>query len=253
MAQSRFSSPTSFNSSPLVRLLASLDVGPGSDSTQTFAEKLSDWVAWTDAISLSRVLADGRHGPVPDARSGNTAGARVVIDLVRRVRKELADGIANDTTLRGETLLRVHVAGGAPAADKVDFAAYRRNYRAHQHTMQDRIMELRAQVRAAVSQLDPALGSLAALDAVFDEALSGHQRRLLENVPALLEKRLQVLHQMPRETPANQLELHAAVPSRLPVAIGQTLQRALLAELEIRLQPVEGMIDALGMKPMDSA
>lgn len=253
MAQRQSSSPTSFNSSPLVRLLASLDIAPVSDSAQTFAEKLSHWVAWTDAISLSRVLADGRDGLAHHTRSHASVPAPAVLERVRRVRAELAQSITKDTTLRGDTLKRVHLGHGVPAGDRTDYAAYRRSVRAHQHTMEDRIAELRVEVRAAVVQLNPALGHLAALDAVLDDALSAHQRRLLENVPVLLEKRFQALHKLLQESSAHELGPDTPAPGRQPAAIGHTLQQVLLAELEVRLQPVEGMMDALGLNPMEHA
>ncbi len=253
MAQRQSPSPTSFNSSPLVRLLASLDIAPVSDSAQTFAEKLSHWVAWTDAISLSRVLANGRNMPVPYTRSDASVGTLAVLERVRRVRAELAESINNDTTLRGDTLKRVHLGTGMPPGDRVDYAAYRRNVRAHQHTMEDRIAELRVEVRAAVALLDPALGQLAALDAVLDDALSAHQRRLLENVPVMLEKRFQALHKLLQESSAHEVGPDTPAPRRLPAAMGHTLQQVLLAELEVRMQPVDGLIDALGNKQMEHA
>ena len=119
MAQSQIPPPTSFSSSRLVRLLASLDIAPVSHSEQTFAESLSHWVAWTDAISLSRVLASDRDAPSADAPPGGSA----VTELVRRVRADLAESITNDTTLLGDTLLRVHMKAGATAGDQVDYAA----------------------------------------------------------------------------------------------------------------------------------
>ncbi len=247
MAQRQIPSPTSFNSSRLVRLLVSLDIAPVSHSEQTFAEKLSHWVSWTDAISLSRVLANGRGVPAPDARPGGPVGAQAVIELVRRVRTELAASIANDATLQGDTLLRDPIGAGSTVGDKVDYRAYRRNYRAHQHTMEDRIAELRNQVRAAVSSQGPALGELAALDAVFDDAMAAHQRRVLENAPLLLEKRFQSHEKLLQEAPARRADPDRQAPRALPAAIGRTMQHALLAELEVRLQPVEGMVEALGM------
>ncbi|HYE70335.1 MAG TPA: DUF3348 family protein, partial [Aquabacterium sp.] len=41
------------SSSTLVRLLQEQAVAHGADPTQTFAERLSQWLGWTDAIALS--------------------------------------------------------------------------------------------------------------------------------------------------------------------------------------------------------
>lgn len=244
MATSQFSLPTSFNSSPLVRLLASLDIVPGGDARQTVAEKLSHWVAWTDAIALSRVLAEGANTNVPDRVPGAQATSQHVIDQYTRVRGDLAEAIAHDALLNEDPARPVLAAAEPATGGKLDYAAYRRQYRAHQHTMEDRIGALRARVRAAVSAASPALRRLAALDAALDVALGAHQRRLLEKVPVMLEKRFQALHKRAQTRPEAQPDQGSpALPS---LAIGRTLQRVLQAELETRMQPVQGLIAALG-------
>lgn len=256
MARSQFSPPTHFNSSPLVRLLASLDIAPVAHSTQTFAEKLSDWVAWTDAIALSGVLADAPPSQAPAALTAPSAGARRVIAHVARVRKDLADAIDQDALLRDDGAQAgkpVDGDGSAETGDKVDYSAYRRQYRAHQHTMEDHIGRLRAGVRTALSGLSPALRQLAALDAALDVALAPHQRQQLEKVPLMLEKRFQAMHKSRQATPAQEADLITPAPRRPPLAIGQTLQRVLLAELEVRLQPIQGLVDALGREAAQPA
>lgn len=232
MATRPFPLPTSFSSSPLVRLLASLGIAPATAAAPAVAEPLSQWVAWTDAIALSRVLADapaaGLAAPHADM------SVRDTVAQVARVRGELCDAIAHDALLAEPAPSSAHP--GAAADGAIDFAAYRRQYRAHQHTMEDRIGDLRARVRTAVAAASPGLGRLAALDAVLDRALAVHQRRLLEKVPVMLEQRLRALHAAPsHDAPA------AAAP-----AVGPTVQRVLLAELETRMQPVQGLLDALG-------
>jgi hypothetical protein len=244
MATSQFSLPTSFNSSPLVRLLASLDIVPGGDARQTVAEKLSHWVAWTDAIALSGVLADGAAAQTTVIVPGARVAAQSVIDRYARVRGDLVDAITHDALLTQDTANPPQAAGEPVAGGKFDYSAYRRQYRAHQHTMEDRIGDLRARVRAAVAALSPALGRLAALDAALDVALSAHQRRSLEKLPVMLEKRFQAMHKRARPQADAQPDGNSAAPLTLP--IGRTLQQVLLAELETRLQPVRGLIDAIG-------
>ncbi len=249
MAQRQFSQPSPhFSSSPLVRQLASLDIVPAGEPTQTFAERLSHWVAWTEAIALSQVLADD-PGAARPATAPSTTAPRQLRAQCARVRKDLADAIAGDALLRECTdRTSLPVAGAAAgAAGKIDYSAYRRQYRAHQHTMEDRIGGLRAAVRKALAGLSPALGRLAALDAVFDRALSAQLRRQLEQVPLMLEKTFQARHKAAAATPSDQeADLNPPAPQPPLAAVGPTLQRVLLAELELRLQPVQGLIDALG-------
>lgn len=252
MAQRQFSpSQTHFSSASLVRQLASLDIVPAGEPAQTFAERLGHWIAWTDAVALSQVLADT---PAAARDSGDlpraAARPRQAREQLDRLRQDLGDGIAGDPLLRSD-------AGGPgvpadavpmPGAGPVDFAAFRRQYRAHQHTMEDRIGRLRAAVRKAVAGQSPAMGRLAALDAVFDQALGAQLRRQLEQVPLMLEKSFQARRRAVGATPSEQetdLTRPAPQPPSWP-AVGPTLQRMLLAELELRLQPVQGLIDALG-------
>lgn len=246
MAQSQFSPPARFNSSPLIRLLASLDIAPVADSTQTIAEKLSHWVAWTDAIALSRVLADSAPAQARAPGTSPTTGARQAIEQVARVRKELTQAIVQDSVLRHDgdepgKLSDTH----APAGGRVDYAAWRRQYRAHQHAMEDRIGRLRAGVRVAMSGQSPKLRQLAALDTVLDVALAGHQRRLLHQLPQMLEKRFKAMPATHHATPDQEAELKHPVPHTHPSAMVRTWRQCLLAELDLRLQPVQGMVDTL--------
>ncbi len=246
MAQSRISPPPSFNSSPLVRLLAGLDIVNVADATQTFAEKLSQWVAWTDAISLSSAL-DGVDGGAAAhasaATSGESSEANKVIEQFRQVRNELTQSIAHDAMFAATS------AGKAPtaaAAGQVDFAIYRRHYLASQRVLDDRVSRLRVQVRAAVARVSPALSRLAALDAAMEQALSAQQRRVLAQVPVLLEKCFKGLLKARLDASTAGDAPDSNTQHTADAAVGPTWQRVLQAELEMRLQPVQGMIDALG-------
>jgi hypothetical protein len=94
--------------------------------------------------------------------------------------------------------------------------------------METRLAPLRARVRAALSGTSPALRQLAALDAVLEGALLVRERHLLSKVPLWLEQHLE-------------RSRRAAAPSDA----GPRVQDTLLAELDLRLQPIEGMIEAL--------
>jgi hypothetical protein len=250
MAQRQFSPPTSFNRSPLVQLLASLEVTPVVDASQSLAEKLGHWVAWTDAISLSAALG---HTDPADAESSVrdvSPGLFAALQEFTRVRKELTEAIANDRMFTARTSHGGENPLATPAEAKAEFSLYRRQYLAHQRTMEDRVAALRAQVRAVASTASSALRQLAALDAVLDDALSTHQRRLLANVPHVLEKRLKTLMGADRTEGAADAGAQATDLLGAPADLGKTLQQLLLAELGVRLQPIEGMMQALGNQPM---
>ena len=148
-------------------------------------------------------------------------------EAVERVRRELTQDIAKDDLLASGPV------NGAAADGEADFGPCRQRYQALQQVMSARIGPLRTRARAALSARSPALGQLAALDAVMDEAMTGRERHLLAGVPVMLERHYK------RQCKASGQDGVAD-----PKSIGRTLQRALLAELEVRLQPVEGLIEA---------
>lgn len=248
MAQSRSSPPTSFNSAPLVRLLAGLDIANAADSSQTFAERLSHWVAWTDAIALSGALGGAASTPACAANTGSGARASALADQLRRVRKELTEAIVQDVMFTGAKA-GPNAADGTLEESDFDLGTYRRHYLAHQRAMEERIGELRQHARAVASQLSPELGRLAVLDAAMDNALAQHQRRVLANVPVMLERRFKNMRKSRQQAAS---AAGVVVAPRAPTrrqrspAAGPAMQNILLAELETRLQPVEGMIEALG-------
>lgn len=192
---------TGFNSSGLVRLLAALAVADVAGPKQNFADRLGLWLDWTDAIALSTALQAGPAAPSPGAKPAAappvptptpTSG---ITEEFTRVRADLAKLISTDAVFRADqpgSSVPPPVPG-AHAAGGLDFAPYRRSHRAHQRAMEARIGPLRSQVRAALSRRSPALGRLAALDAVLDQALAARERHLLSTVPTLLEARFRRL------------------------------------------------------------
>jgi hypothetical protein len=247
---------TGFNSSRLVRLLADCARAQGSapavgaDATPTFAERLSPWLDWTDAIALSAALSRGAAAAA-QPHPGGASGAGSVIDVVTRVRADLAGSIGADTLFSADAQGK---AAQLPAAGVADFSPYRRCCQVHQRAMEARIGPLRAQVRSALSALSPALGRVAALDAALDQALAARERHLLAKVPALLEQRFRRLGSRGRTghgddaATAGGQGLEPSRSGQQPAVwladFGRDMQAVLLAELDLRLQPVEGMVDA---------
>jgi hypothetical protein len=240
---------TRFNSSRLVRVLADLAVADVPESKHSVADRLGQWLDFTDALSLYSAL------------NASTAG----VSEVRGVAPERAAARQEFARVRG-ALVDAITAGGRPAPGKArielptpapqasgdgaaDFAPYHRYYLAHQRDMSSSIGPLRANVRAALSRQSPALQRLAALDAVLDKSLTARERNLLATVPALLAMRFEHLFKVHQ---AGRGDAQVADdPARwtqpggwLAVFCGE-MQAVLLAELELRLQPIAGLIEAL--------
>lgn len=229
-----------FNSAALIRLLADLAVAEPAVSKQPLAERLGLWLGWAEAISLATALTGSA---AVAARPGASAHARAAADDVARVRADLAQAFsvqAITAEAGGSTtgMARTMAPDTAPdmAIDRgADFLPYRRHHQAQQRLMAARIGPLRARVRAAAARVSAPLGQLAALDAALDEALGARERSLLATVPGLMARRFQHLRQAPP----------AAHPAGWLAVFCSEMQAVLHAEMDLRLQPIAGLVDAM--------
>lgn len=218
---------TPFNSPALVRLLAQWAAADapaaagGSDSRGGLAERLGQWLDWTDAIALSSAL----NQPGVVSTTGPGPAVAVLAQALARVQADQARLIGSDP---------VYLPGSTGDA-AVDVAPYRRACQARQRAMAAAITPLRARLRTALAAASPALARLAALDATLEAALGERERHLLGGVVRRIEQQFQRAQQ-------------AAAPLWL-AHFHQDMQRALLAELDLRLQPAQGLLDALTHAP----
>ena len=236
---------TSFNSSRFVRVLADLAVADVADGKLSLAERLGQWLDFTDAIDLFSALNAAAGEPAAPATP-----AVVLRGEFARIRNFLAESITVDGVLNpGKARIKLPTpAPQATAESAADFSPYHRYYLAHQRDMSANIGPLRVNARAALASHSPALGRLAALDAVLDQALAVRERNLLGTVPLLLAKRFTHLYGAHRQAlgegaddPAQWLQ-----PGGWLAIFCCDMQAVLLAELDLRLQPAAGLIEALG-------
>ncbi|WP_321797877.1 DUF3348 domain-containing protein [Caballeronia sp. J97] len=222
---------TAFSGPALVRLLAhfaDLDV---HEPAQSLADRLSQWLGWTDAIALSTALATD-----PAAVSGARSAPRDVEEECARVRASLAGAFAREEA----AARRRHRAPAQPSPDDspADYADYRQRYVSLQQAMESDIGALRTRLRSLLATRSPDMARLAVVDAVMEQALSARERSLLANVPALLGKHFERLKsaRASAETAASDAWLEV---------FRKDLQSVLLAELDVRFQPIEGLLAAL--------
>lgn len=210
-------------SADLVRRLAPLMRGAGPDPQQPIAQRLGEWMGWTHAIGLSSVL--GAAAPVAEAPAAAPAEAAAVAqrcsaERLAFVRAQHAGwagpgGVEHDLP---DELLR-------------DYAPFRRHHTAQQRALERGVAALRARVRQAAGGVSARLRQLAALDAALEAALAARTRELLAGVPGVAERRFRALRD------GGAADWRSAFAAE---------QRVLLhAELDLRLQPVDGLIAAL--------
>lgn len=261
---------TGFNGSALVRLLSRLSQVDVREPRQVTADRLSQWFGWTDAISLSAALNGTPAASPSGARASTGKGADAEANECNRVRAALTSAIVQDSTFaqappaastaasatasRPSKPLAARKPGpeapkdiaidpqAAPAAPDApppltDFAPYRQRYLARQQAMDAAVGPLRGRLRARLAGKSPAMARLAAVDVVMEQVLGAQERSLLGSVPTLLEKHFKRLRQ--------------AAPEGWLDAFHQDARDVLLAELELRFQPVDGLLEALRAEHKD--
>ncbi len=241
---------TRFNSSGLVRVLRELVETDESASKQSFAERLGQWLDIGDALALFSALdAGSRTSEIP--RAAPPADAGELRERFTRVRATLVSSITGEARAEaGKGRIELPVPAPNETIERpADFAPYHRYYLAHQREMAASIGPLRAEARTALGRRSAEHERLAGLDAVLEKALSGRERDLLATVPTLLARRFGNLHAAHQATQAETQT--ADDPARWMQAGGwllvfcADLRAVLLAELELRLQPVAGLLAAL--------
>jgi len=229
----RASLRTGLNGSALVGLLSNLKLLDGPSAKPSFVQGMAQWLGWADAIPLSAAL----HAPLRDAARparapASPAPAEREFERVRATLRRLID---EDGTSAGARR-------NAPPPDDDDFAPHRQRYARVQQAMQTVIEPLRAQARAAVASLSPQMERLAGLDAVMEPVLGAHEQAALAIMPTLAQQHFDRLRK-------------AAADNGTPwrEVFRKDMQRLLQAELELRLQPVRGLIEAQRSQPQGTS
>ena len=210
--------PSTFASSRLVRLLVGWTPLEAEASGMDMAERLSLWVNAFDAIGLQ---AANQALPVARMAAASTPDARrvwvqPVEEDFEQVRAALASAFER-------------VIGGSDPAETA-YAVYRQRHLELQRQMEQAIGPLRERVRDALTHGSPALRKLAALDAVFEHVIAPREKTLLRTVTTVLQRRFEQVRQ--------------DEPDGWLAPFARDWRQALAAELELRLEPVAGLIEA---------
>lgn len=204
-----------------------------------FAERLGLWLNAFDAIKLQGAHQALRAAPAPARPAPRLkASLRALQEQMQRVRAALAHAISQDP---------VALAGADPL--NPGYSPFQRRHGELQRHMEQMIGPLREQARLTLAQASPRLKHLAALDEMMQQVLAAREQPLLSTLPGLLAKR----HAQARPQPEPQRVLAVdGEPAEPPLDAAQQLQAfveewrlALLAELDLRLEPVAGLLAAL--------
>ncbi len=237
---------TSFSGPKLIRLLARLTDADAPEPPESVSDRLSSWLGWTDAIALSAAL----NRAVQARSAGASVSCSAEERECARVRTALENTIvgkpmAPASQRRGQ--LREGGQGGGEAEEVGEYSTYRQRYLSLQKTMATNIGSLRGRLRGVLAST-PGMAGLAAVDEVMEQGLSAREHSLLAHLPALLEGhflRLRQVELAAQDDTQMPESLSAATPGAWLDVFRKDMQSVLLAELDIRLQPVEGLLDAL--------
>lgn len=245
-------SRTHSHSARLIRVLADLAVAEAPESRQTFADRLGLWLDFTDAIALFAVINNAAGGAPARVTPAPSSAGQALRDEFTRVRTGLEESIAIDgLTTPGKARVKLPRPDWHPSIKgAADFLPYQRYYLAHQRDMGAAITPLRSSARAALAALSPAHKQLAQVDGVMEQALGPRERNLLTSVPVALAKHFERLHQAHRAARSDAGEADSPdqwlQPGGWLATFCKDMKTILLAELDLRLQPVAGLLEALG-------
>jgi len=230
------------NGSRLVRYLAELQVSGAAIPQQHLAERLGALIDLPDSIKLSNAHARLHRLAFEPAGFSREDVKREFL----RMRMAMVQSIIRTFAPRpAPSRIKLPAPEAAPAADPAEaYQPYRKFYTGHQRDMEFRVQQLQSQVREAATGLSPELARLAALDKALGDTLVGHTRKFLAVIPELLGKHFAHVHgeyQQATDTPQEPDEDWAPCHQRFCA----DMQGLLLAEIETRLMPVLGLVEAI--------
>ncbi len=239
------------NSSSLVVLLqqwtgAEVEEAPQQD----VAEQLSQWLSAVDAIKVSRALHAIAALPakeVPLAQATDMSA----MDAVFQTSK--ADVIA---------LIMLNVACSKPMRahadhtpidrpnswEEEDFAAQMQRYLGTRKQMDAKLGALRAQMRQWLLRGSRSMRQLAMLDAVLEQMFRAREERSWAKLSGYVERRLvhrhKEHHKMLQTAGRADDPMRWRQPGGWLFAFEQDVQALLLAQMQVRLQPISGLLEA---------
>ena len=254
-AMTRATSNSGPNDARLVRLLTDLAVCDLAFPPKNLAERLGGVIGFGDSMRLASFhdeLGEMTFEPSPTSSEGLKEDVlQVRASLVRAVVESFTPDIGSARSKLPT------INADMPVDQLVTFEPYHRFYAAHQREFESRVQALQLRVREVACRVSPESGQLAAMDEAMRDIFSMHIRKSLALIPQLLGKRFVFLQQEHRSSKeASGDEVKSDHPKQdmfeaLTQADGwlerfcKEMQELLLAELELRLLPVLGLVEAV--------
>lgn len=203
-------------------------------------ERLSQWVSAFDAIEL--------HAAQQSIRAITKAADTPV--RAKGLRRAPADLCADFDRARLTLVSAISLEAALP--NEFTYVPYKRRHFELQRQMDQLIGVLRDHVREVLSGASAALRQLAALDKALQKVTAPREQALFPQASALLERRFEQLRKVHlKDMQASTQDDDPArwrQPGRWLNAFEIEWRQTLLAELEVRLEPIAALVEAGGFE-----
>ncbi|MFV8570214.1 DUF3348 family protein [Marinobacter sp. SBS5] len=206
----------------LLQLLATDDSSSKAEKLPCFAERLSRLFGLGDTMTLDAATAFRSRQPGMNQEPVFEQLTKELINTRRALRRKISS--YGDEVEPGDNLTS---------------EPYLNAWLMHQRKVAASSRQLRDKVRKAMKEHNQDLARLAELDSVFDHTMASYTAQCFSHVSKVLEQRFQTL-QTPSETPRDT----GLSPDERLHRYCEDAQNLLLAELDVRLEPVLGLLEA---------
>jgi len=240
----------SVRGSKLVRFLSEYENSNIEVSHKNFAQRLGLLVDLSDSVTLSESL---RAIPKMASKATDSLTKVGCDDLVQEFLKQRS--IVLKSILKSFDFNAVFIQFKLPTpqadtsiADAINFDQYQRFYLLHQSELDFKTEKIRALVRKVISEHSLNLAQLAELDKTFSQSMVIHTRKRFSVIPKLLETRFEQLYsnycETFKESTTVDKPLYWINENGWLTQFYSEMQQILLAEFEVRLQPIVGLVEA---------
>ena len=232
------------NTPRVSRYLAELDISSDAIDPESFAARLSQLIDLPTSLKIAHT-----HGKLLELTSSEaTATASEAKTEFLTTHAAIVDGIIKSYTpseqlqwaeLPNSDSLRLDNERDA-LKPYIDF------YLLHQKQILAKVKRLRNFIRNAASGLSPELAQLVKLDMVLDDTLIMHSRQTFTKVSNLLSTRFfPLLQSSQAEQPELLADNDSSAIAHIHTVISNDIQAILLAEVEVHMLPILGLIEAI--------
>ena len=232
----------SLGRSRLVRFLTDISRSDMQVSHRQFTERLGQLIDFSDSITLSDAHARDLVVECEDV-PGFSAG--VTEEFLRARSRIVQAAMRSFFPNAGPSRIRWPAEEATPPETAAAAARpYLKFYQQQQSDVDAKVRGLHLRTRQAVAALSVKLARISAIDEALGDALALHSRGYLAVIPQLLQRRLEYLHQHYQSAVSDGTAADIAWRNTRE-QYRREAQGLLLAEIETRLLPALGLIEAL--------